>query len=84
MNYVPADEDTLKLEHFGIEEGPEKTDFTRLGTMENPIEDIKQEAERKLILDVLEKVGGNKTKAAEYLKIQRPLLYQKMNRLGIK
>lgn len=84
MNYVPADEDTLKLEHFGIEEGPEKTDFAKLREMENPIEDIKQEAERKLIMDVLEKVGGNKTKAAEYLKIQRPLLYQKMNRLGIK
>lgn len=84
MNYVPADEDTLKLEHFGIEEGEEKTDFARLREMENPIEDIKQEAERKLIMDVLEKVGGNKTKAAEYLKIQRPLLYQKMNRLGIK
>lgn len=84
MNYVPADEDTLKLEHFGITEESGKTDISRLKDMDNPIEDIKQEAERKLIMDVLEQFGGNKTKAAEYLKIQRPLLYQKMNRLGIK
>ena len=52
--------------------------------MENPIEDIKQEAERNLIINVLKQFDGNKTKAAEFLKIQRPLLYQKMSRLGIK
>ncbi len=84
MNYVPADEDTLKLEHFGIEEDTGKADFARLKDLDNPIEDIKQEAERNLIINVLEQFSGNKTKAAEYLKIQRPLLYQKMNRLGIK
>ncbi len=84
MNYVPAGEEVLKLEHFGIEMDSVRNAFARLKDMDNPIEDIKQEAERNLIINVLKQFDGNKTKAAEFLKIQRPLLYQKMSRLGIK
>jgi DNA-binding NtrC family response regulator len=39
--------------------------------------------EEKLIREVLQKFHGNKTQAASFLKISRPLLYQKMKRLGI-
>ena len=43
----------------------------------------KAEAEREVILRVLHKFKGNKTQAAKYLDIARPLLYQKIRRLNI-
>jgi len=42
-----------------------------------------QEAERKLIRDVLEKNKGSKIKAAEELKLHRATLYRKMKRYGL-
>ncbi len=39
--------------------------------------------EKEIILNALEASKGNKKKAAEILNIARPLLYQKMRRLGI-
>lgn len=47
------------------------------------IERVKNEAERELIVSVLRRVNGNKTQAADYLHIARPLLYQKLKRLGV-
>ena len=41
-----------------------------------------QEAERKLIRDVLEKNKGSKVKAAEELKLHRATLYRKMKKYG--
>ena len=57
-----------------------------LGGMEvnQPIEEVKRKAESALIIKVLEMFHGNKTQAANYLNISRPLLYQKMKRLEIK
>lgn len=48
------------------------------------IRDAKAYSEKKVILAALQTTQGNKTKAAELLEIARPLLYQKMRRLGIK
>lgn len=42
-----------------------------------------QDMERKLILDVLDKTGGNKSKAAELLGITREGLRKKLLRMGI-
>ena len=42
-----------------------------------------QEAERKLIRDVLEKNKGSKVKAAEELKLHRATLYRKMKKYGL-
>lgn len=81
MNY--ADGDTLKIEHFRPDSQNGAIDLDSLKKLGNPIDVVRREAERKLILHVLEMFQGNKTKTAEYLKISRPLLYQKMNRLGI-
>ncbi|MBQ3611854.1 MAG: sigma 54-interacting transcriptional regulator [Firmicutes bacterium] len=50
---------------------------------DNPIDAAKKKAEREIIIQVLNECNGNKTKAAGVLKISRPLLYQKMNRLGL-
>lgn len=47
------------------------------------IQDAKVETEKEIILDALRTAHGNKKKAAELLDIARPLLYQKMRRLGI-
>lgn len=82
MNYVQGD--TLKKAHFNFRADNSKINMEALKKAENPIEAIKHEAERKLINETLTMFDNNRTKAAEYLKISRPLLYQKMKRLGIK
>ena len=47
------------------------------------IHDAKAATEKEIILNALQTTQGNKKKAAELLNIARPLLYQKMRRLGI-
>lgn len=81
MNYASGD--VLRMEHFNFRADNSKINLDELNQFDNPIEAIKKEAERKLINEVLMRFDYNKTKAAEYLKISRPLLYQKMKRLGI-
>jgi len=84
MNFIRGDEDILELHHFNRTTQDDNLDLNGLSMFDNPIEEVKKDAERKLILEVLKRFNGNKTKAAEYLNISRPLLYQKMNRLEIK
>jgi transcriptional regulator with PAS, ATPase and Fis domain len=81
MHY--AESDTLRLQDFNLRVDNTRLDLSALSTFDKPIEAIKKEAERKLINEILVMFGGNKSKAAAYLKISRPLLYQKMERLGI-
>lgn len=50
---------------------------------ENPIETAKKKVEIEMIVEALKTCDGNKTEAAKLLKIPRPLLYQKIKRLGI-
>lgn len=50
----------------------------------NLIEEAKRRAEREMITAALKKFNNNKSKTAAYLEIARPLLYQKMERLGIR
>ena len=47
------------------------------------IQEAKAATEKEIILNALQSTQGNKKKAAELLGIARPLLYQKMHRLGI-
>jgi len=47
------------------------------------IQEAKAATEKEIILNALQSTRGNKKKAAELLGIARPLLYQKMHRLGI-
>ena len=81
MNYATGD--VLKVEHFNFRVDNSKINLDVVNRFDNPIEAVKKEAERKLINEVLIKFNYNKTKTAEYLKIPRTLLYQKMKRLGI-
>lgn len=82
MNY--ADDEVLRAEYFNLRIDNGRLDLEKLSSFENPIEAVKREAERKLINETLIRFKYNKTKTAEYLKIDRSLLYQKMKRLGIK
>lgn len=50
---------------------------------DNPIEEMKKDVERKMIIEAIEYCSGNKSRAAELLKIPRTLLHQKIKRLGI-
>lgn len=56
----------------------------RIANTQDPIKEAKDAAERNVILKILHETGGNITKAAEVLHMDRSLLYQKMRRLGIK
>jgi len=47
------------------------------------INEVKAAAEKEIIVNALQSTRGNRTKAAVLLGIARPLLYQKMRRLGI-
>jgi len=83
MNY--AEGDTLMAEHFRFS----PLDITSLmpigifAVKDNPIEEVKKKAEISIITQALEECNGNKTKAAELLKISRTLLHQKLVRLGV-
>ena len=79
-----AEGDTLRRTDFNIRAGNDtELNLDALGKEMNPIETVKRSAEKKLIEEALAVHGGNKSKTAVYLKISRPLLYQKMKRLGI-
>ncbi len=81
MNYVEGD--TLCLEHLHCDSEVSIPNLKTLAKCNNPIEEAKKAAERKLIIAALTMFKGNKTQTAKYLKISRPLLYQKITRLGI-
>lgn len=94
MNYV--ENDTLLPEHFKFKQvffdkpGEHLCSDPALHIHQeaifgspNPIEAMKNAAEKKLIQKVLLDCGNNKSRAAQVLKISRPLLYQKMKRLNI-
>lgn len=77
-------DDTIHLEDLDPTHMGKRIDIKALKAGKNLIEDAKNDAEREVILRVLERFKGNKTKAASFLGIARPLLYQKINRLKIK
>lgn len=82
MNF--AGENMLRMEDFDTD-GPVKgIAGLPLDKGDRLIDQARNDAERDVIKKVLAHFNNNKSKAAEYLGIARPLLYQKMKRLGIK
>lgn len=84
MNY--AEESRLRVEDFnflGLEPSHQFS-IESLKEKDNPIEDMRREIEKKMIMEAIEYCSGNKSKAAELLKIPRTLLHQKIKRLNIK
>lgn len=84
MNY--AETSNLRLEdfNFGGLETHQQYSIQTIKGKENPIEDMRREIEKKMIVEAIEYCSGNKSKAAELLKISRTLLHQKIKRLDIK
>ena len=82
MNYI--EQDTMTAADLDFDLLAEKTSFDLLKDYDRPIEEVLKQTERSLIVQTLEKFDGNKTKAAQFLKIPRTLLYKKMNRLNIR
>jgi len=76
--------DHLRLEDMDLNDAMRGGETKEKSDFRDPIKAVKYDAEKKLILLALARFQGNKTKTAEYLGIQRPLLYQKMKRLGIR
>lgn len=81
MNYV--DGEYLMPEHFDFGTFKEPVDHNDVFQERSPIDEVRNQAERELIMKTLKECKGNKSQAARFLKIARPLLYQKMKRLKI-
>ena len=77
-------DDTIHVTDLDADRSGRAIDLAALQARGNIIEQAKNDAERDVIIKVLEMFNGNKSQAAKYLGIARPLLYQKMNRLNIK
>ena len=82
MNYAVGN--VIRDSELIFSMGSQTPTINKLKDYDSPIEIAKRSADRELILETLDKVGGNKSQAAKLLKISRPLLYQKMESLGIK
>ncbi|WP_183192403.1 sigma-54 interaction domain-containing protein [Brevibacillus fluminis] len=86
LNSIAVDVTRLEAHHFErfATEMLAATNLSPLSSAhQNPLEEVKRQAERQAILQALTLCGGNKSETAKLLKIPRPLLYQKMKRLGI-
>ena len=84
MNF--SGDNILHPEDFGIAKKPAGGSISewRPENGKSIIDQARDSAEKEIIINVLEHFDGNKSRAAEYLGIARPVLYQKMKRLGIK
>jgi two-component system response regulator HydG len=62
---------------------PELSEHPRKETEYHRLSDVKDEAEKRLIIETLEKARHNKTKAAQMLGMDRKTLYNKIQKLNI-
>ena len=60
------------------EQEPEESDYQKSGLIK-----IREEFEKRILLNVLEAAQGNQTEAAKILKINRNTLIQKARQFGI-
>ncbi|MEN1967924.1 sigma 54-interacting transcriptional regulator [Lentibacillus sp. N15] len=72
-----------KIKKYAVEKEPDAEQDTDGASLMDQIKDKRDEREKKLIISVLEKVGGNKSKAAEMLGVHRTTLYKKLKKFNI-
>lgn len=77
LNMVDEDKE-IGPEHLPVE----ISGFKTMPTLRS-LTEMMDDAERKAIMDCLEMVNGNKSKAAQMLGISRTTLYEKMNKYGL-
>jgi transcriptional regulator with PAS, ATPase and Fis domain len=63
---------------------PEDLPLQRLANNEVPVEESLAEMEKRHIAAVLERAGGNVTRAAEILKVDRVTVYNKIKKYGLR
>lgn len=77
--------DVLEIEHFDgffVEGTKQRVDIDTINS-DNPLERVKDIAEKEAIKKALQICNGNRSKTARLLKISRTSLYYKMQRHGI-
>ena len=84
LEILSSMDDTIHLSDLDSTHPSRHIDLEKLKAKGNIIDQARNEAEREVITRVLQRFKGNKSQAAKYLGIARPLLYQKMDRLNIK
>lgn len=84
IHKVDTYEDTLKLKDFHDVLNLLMPKKTYKLDVNNPIKEAVEKTEREVIIQALQSADGNKSRAAEILKINRPSLYRKMERLKIR
>ena len=80
-----AEKSEVEAEHLSFVLQQTKKRKSQLDEFENgsTFDEITQQFERDLIEKALEKAGGNKSKAAGLLNMNRKTLYRKMNNLDL-
>ncbi|MBW8381904.1 MAG: sigma 54-interacting transcriptional regulator [Youngiibacter sp.] len=73
---------TIELKHLNF--FLDKVKLESAVDSENSLKGLTSEMERKSIVEALKATGGNKSKAAKMLKIDRSLLYNKLKKYNIK
>ncbi len=74
---IMAEGNRIRAEDLGLDAAEENLDRLNL-------RQVRDEAERSVVVRVLSRTNGNIAKAAEVLGISRPSLYDLMNRFGLK
>ena len=74
---IMAEQNTLRAIDFGLEPA-------NIGSENLNLRQVRDNAEREAITQVMSRVDGNVSKAADLLGISRPTLYDLISRLGLK
>src|SRR5271165_609431 len=81
LNVILHPQHRIEARHLPLETA--KRSAPKVGEGFGSLQDVKEAAERDYILRKLEETGGNVTRAAELLGLERSNLYRKMKSLGI-
>ncbi len=76
---ILAGNDPIRPDHIGIPRGFEKTDTAKKQAASEGLDEMEKQA----VIDALEKARGNKTRAADILKITRRMLYTRLKKYDL-
>ena len=81
---ILAEAEILGVEDFRVDRpGSAGATYDAARGLAAHVQELAREAERRAILDALQRCDWNRTRAAEYLKISRRTLFSKMEELGL-
>jgi len=74
---IMADDHAITAEYLGLVPADDDVPLLNLRA-------VREDAERRAVLQVMARVDGNIARAAEYLGVSRPTLYDLLNRFGLR